>query len=152
MLITKKGCLLNIKRTASNRVLNKCSYEVKLVIPTSTVVTMLLPGAMRAFLWLPCLLHVTDAQYGSVYYPTWLTKLSQIPDVDSYPTVTDSLPDIPVEVEIELKNSNRESCEPLQWYNMYSSPKHCFYPTCAHSKPNSLILIWCLISNIKLAL
>jgi len=104
---------------------------------------------MRAFLWLPCLLHVTDAQYGSVYYSSWLTKLSEIPDVDLYPTVTDSLPDIPVEVEIELKNSNRESCDPLQWYYgyMYTSPKHCLYPTCAHSKPNSLSTY--LVSDIQ---
>ncbi|KAF6040377.1 hypothetical protein EB796_001316 [Bugula neritina] len=152
MLITKKGCLLNIKRTASNRVLNKCSYEVKLVIPTSTVVTMLLPGAMRAFLWLPCLLHVTDAQYGSVYYPTWLTKLSQIPDVDSYPTVTDSLPDIPVEVEIELKNSNRESCSLYSGTICTLRLNIVFTQHVLTRNPTLSVLIWCLRSNIKLAL
>jgi len=93
---------------------------------------------MRAFLWLPCLLHVTDAQSSADDYISWLTKLSEIPDVNYYPTVTDSLPDIPLEVEIELKNSNRETCDPLQSYLLYALPQRCLYPTCAHSKPNSL--------------
>jgi len=112
---------------------------------------------------------VTDAQSSADDYISWLTKLSEIPDVDSYPTVTDSLPNIPVEVEIELKNSNRETCDPSQWYclpyqstgtttstnsTITSTPKImqcypplCLHATCAHSKPNSLSTY--LVSEIQ---
>jgi len=113
---------------------------------------------------------VTDAQSSANDYFSWLVTLSGIPDLDSYPTVTNSLLNIPVEVEIELENSNREHCDPLQSYcfpsqlaeiTTYSTsstnistpvivdclPQRCFYPTCAHSKPNSLSTY--LVSDIQ---
>jgi len=112
---------------------------------------------------------VTDAQSSADDYFIWLVELSELPDVRSYPAVTDSLPNIPVEVEIELENSNRENCDPLQSYCFPSQsagtttsafptttpfpefeecfPQSCWYPTCAHSKPNSLSTF--LVSEIQ---
>jgi len=118
----------------------------------------LLTGAITAILWLPCLLLVTDAPLNAVNYFNWLTRGSGISDLISYPVIADSLPNIPVEVEIKLENSNRETCDPLQPYcfpfqsvstttfstttplsgSKECSTQSCWYPTCAHSKPNSL--------------
>ncbi|KAF6040372.1 hypothetical protein EB796_001319 [Bugula neritina] len=103
----------------------------------------LLTGAITAILWLPCLLLVTDAPLNAVNYFNWLTRGSGISDLISYPVIADSLPNIPVEVEIKLETQISVSTTTFSTTTPLSGSKECstqscWYPTCAHSKPNSL--------------